>query len=145
MLVSGELWKEGPGNYYVRTGGNFYHCSYADLPKFAHEYDQVTASVDQITARVVMIKTHERPSIQRRPKGFWPPPGVTVGRVTAYSNGSGLIDDGTPFERSVVKALPGAEIQVGEIVEYSMCPDGTVSRVTGPFDTMVSAHGRRIK
>ena len=48
--------------------------------------------------------------IIRRPKGFRPPTGVFVGKVTAYiPKRGGLIDHQIPFDANVVKAFGGGE------------------------------------
>lgn len=143
-MASGELWADSRG-LFVRVGADFYGCSRHLVPRGAREFDIVRVSVDSQKKNVVEVLDHVPEEIIRRPKGFRPPTGVFVGKVTTYiPKRGGLIDHRIPFDANVVKAFGGGEASVGEIVEYSFDKMQRVSKVTGPFDTHVSKTGCRL-
>lgn len=143
MFLSGELWTDKQG-VSVRRGADFYKCSYDLLPTGSRAHDTVVFSLTPQNT-VEKILSIEREVIHRRPSGFAPPKGVFVGKVTSYLRNEGWLDYDTPFASSVVKAIGQGEVQVGEIVEYTLDDVGAVSKVTGPFGTHVTATGRRLK
>jgi hypothetical protein len=144
MAKPGELWTDRAG-LFVRSGSNFYKCSYDLLPRGSREYDSVTFSTDANSV-VTRILTHVREPIHRRPRAFRPFQGVKVAKVTSYTRRvGGFLDYDTPFVSSVVKASGQGEVQVGEIVEFTLDDENKVSSITGPFGTHVTAVGRRLK
>lgn len=143
-MSTGELWTCNQG-LFVRSGVDLYRCSYDLLPIGSCEFDTVvfTPTSQNTVKKILSI---EREIIHRRPRGFAPPKGVYVGKVTSYFRGQrGCLDYDTAFASSVVKAIGQGEVQVGEIVEYTLDDAGAVSLVTGPFGTHVTATGRRLK
>lgn len=144
MSIVGELWAEGD-RLFVRSGVNFHPCSIHKIPKGAREYDGVMVRLNA-DGEVALVEEHRPEPMQRRPRGFQPPKGVNVGKVTAFrTHKGGMIDHNVAFASSAVKAFGEGEVQEGEIVEYAFDANGVVSQVTGPFGTHVSAIGRRIR
>ena len=142
-MISGELWTDRAG-LFVRSGSDFYKCPYDLLPVGSRDYDSVACSLDadSVVARII---SHVREPTCRRPRGFRPPEGVKVGKVTSYKHRTGYLDKHTPFDASVVKALGQGEVQVGELVEYTLDEQNNVKSITGPFGTHVTAVGRCLR
>ena len=144
MSIVGELWTDGD-RLFVRSGVNFHPCPTHKIPKGAREYDGVVVCLNP-HGGVAHVEKHCPEPMQRRPRGFKPPKGVQVGKVTAYRTGEGgIIDHNVSFACSAVKAFGEGEVQEGEIVEYMFDANHIVSQVTGPFGTHVSAIGRRLR
>lgn len=140
--VTGELWRDGRKNLFVKSGSDWWPCTLSKLPEGLTEYDTVTADIS--SGKVSAIVSAKRAERILRPSGFKPPDGIRVGRVTQYIDGKGVIDSKHDFDRAVVKALPNAEVKKGEIVEYEMDAENSVVSVTGPFGTHVSSWGQKL-
>ena len=142
-LVVGEFFTDGASRLFVRDGVRFHACPYRLVPKHAREYDAVEARIDD-SGRVTQITQHWRVDTIKRPRGFAPPPGTKVGRVTSYDGEDGRVGS-LPFNRAAVQAIGFGEVEVGEVVEYVVDPSGTrIVRLTGPFGTSVSQVGKKL-
>lgn len=140
--VTGELWRDGCTNLFVKAGNDWWPCAISKLPEGMTEYDTVTANIS--SGKVSAIVSAKRAERILRPSGFKPPDGIRVGKVTQYVDGKGIIDFEYGFDRAMVKALPNAEVKHGEIIEYAMDDKHSVVSVTGPFGTHVSSWGQKL-
>ena len=139
--IVGEFFDDNAG-LHVCAGAAFYRCPFKLVPRFAREFDEVVAKVDDATNRVVAIEQWTRSPVQKWPNAPSKWLAGQRGRVTHYDGRSGTIDGKIVFARDVVKALGAGEVEVGEMVEYVLGADGAVTRVSGPYDTHVSHTGR---
>lgn len=141
--VQGYLMLDGNGKLWVQSAATFYDCSKKLITNTrACEHDTITCDI-QHNRVIKVIKLETAPRILR-PKGFPSPKGVSLGTVTSYSKGVGTLDGTHSFTKSVVKCLPGAEVEVGELVEFIVNDTGSVVKITGHFDTCVGAWGKRV-